>query len=181
VEEGKPIPKALVIVLALVVGACAWLVVRDIDDGGGQTAPPLSDVSLVDEVEYGSVAPNAGHTVYWVGPQEGTNVELTKQPEGGVQIRYPDEGLAAGQASIEALTIGSYPMADAEAELDDFAARPDAVVRHSPDGRRVVFSKRRPASVYFASPDNGVEVEVYDPSPQRALSLALSDDVLPLE
>ena len=179
-EDGRPIPKGLVIVLALVIGACAWLVVRDVGDDGAQTAPPLGDVSLVDETEYGSVGQNAGHIVYWVGPREGMNVELTKQPE-GVQIRYPDEDLAAGQGSIEALTIGSYPMENARAEIARLATRPDAVVRRSPDGRRVVLSKRRPTSVYFASPDNSVEVEVYDPSPQRALALALSDDVLPME
>jgi hypothetical protein len=180
VEDGGPIPKALVIVLALVIGAVAWLVARD-TGSGVQTAPPLSDVSLVDESEFGSVAQNAGHAVYWVGPQDGTNVELTKQPEGGVRIRYPDDDLAAAQGSTETLTIGSYPRADANAELDDFAARPDVVVRRSPDGRRVVLSRQRPTSVYFASPDNGVEVEVYDPSPQRAVAVALSDEVLPME
>lgn len=179
-EEGGPIPKALVIVLALVVGGVAWLVVRDTGDEA-QTAPAPGDVSLVDETEYGSVAQNAGHAVYWVGPMDGTNVELTKPPEGGVQVRYPDDDLVAGQGSAETLTIASYPMADADAELDDFAAKPDVVVRRSPDGRRVVLSRQRPTSVYFASPDNGVEVEVYDPSPQRALALALSDDLRPME
>lgn len=178
---GKPMPTAVAIALALVVGAVAWLAVRDSGEGAEQAAPPAGEASLVDEAEYGSVPKNAGHVVYWVGPRDGTNLELRTRPEGGVQIRYLDEGLIAGTGPAEMLTIGSYPMQDAEAALDYFAAKPEAIVRRSRDGRRVVFSKQVPTSVYFASSDNSVEVEVYDPSPQRALALALSDRVRPME
>jgi hypothetical protein len=52
-------------------------------------------------------------------------------------------------------------------------------VHLSPDGREIVVNPQTPTSAYFVSPDNAVEVEIYDRSPQRALRLALSSRVRP--
>jgi hypothetical protein len=35
--------------------------------------------------------------------------------------------------------------------------------------------------VYLISPDNTLQIEVYDPSPERAMELALSGQVRPAE
>jgi hypothetical protein len=53
-------------------------------------------------------------------------------------------------------------------------------VRHAPDGREVVTSVEKLTSVYFAGSEGDVQVEVYDPSYKRAMSLALSDRVQPV-
>ncbi|MGA8745184.1 MAG: hypothetical protein WB507_04905 [Solirubrobacterales bacterium] len=104
---------------------------------------------------------------------------MTELPEGGTRVRYVPKGTRAVEGSIEVLTVSSYPLSDPTTSLQGFAKRPGAVVRHANDGSEVVSSKERPTSVYFASPDNSVQVEVYDPSPQRAMSLALSGRVQP--
>ena len=64
--------------------------------------------------------------------------------------------------------------------MREFAARPGAIVRHSKDGTEVVSSREQPTSVYFVGPDKAVQVEVYDPSPRRAMQLALSGRVRPV-
>lgn len=53
-------------------------------------------------------------------------------------------------------------------------------MRHSGDGRVVVSNSKALLSVYFSAPDNSVEVEVYAPSPKRAMRLALSGRVRPI-
>ena len=89
-------------------------------------------------------------------------------------------GEEAGADSTTALAIGGYPLGDPKAALRAFAARPGAMIPHAKDGTEVVSSKEGPTSVYFPRADKGVQVEVYDPSPLRAMRLALSGRVPPV-
>jgi hypothetical protein len=45
----------------------------------------------------------------------------------------------------------------------------------------VVTNENTPNSVYIASKDSDVQVEVYDPDPDRALEIAMSGAVRPVE
>jgi len=181
-ELGRPwMMRGLVIALALVVGVVAWMATRG--DGGESTPGPSSNGSesrVVTEAELKDVAALADHPVYWAGPAPGAELELTEGPEGSVQLRYLEEGDEAGEGPAESLTVGTYPLPDADGALDAFAKRRGSVVRRSRDGRKVVVSKGTPTSAYFVSPDDSVQVEVYDPSPKRALGLALSVQVRPV-
>lgn len=169
------------IALAVVVGLVAWMVTRD-GNGDDEAAPPAAtDARLIEPAELGNVAATAGHPVYWAGEVEGRQLELTESPEGGVQVRYLEEGTEAGEGPVEALTVGSYPLPDPEQALDAFAELPGAIVRRGEDGRKVVSNNQRRSSVYFVDPDNSVQVEVYDPSPQRAMSLARSGQARPAD
>jgi hypothetical protein len=165
--------------LALVVGLVAWLATRD--DGDEPAAAPETESRIVLAGELGDAAALAGHPVYWAGPRPGTQLELTESGEGGVQVRYLEEGLEAGDESAQALTVGTYLLPDPAAALKAFGATRGSVVRRAEDGREVVVGEQSPTSAYFASPDNSVQVEVYDPSPRRALALALSGEVRPAE
>ena len=168
--------RGAVIGLALVVGVVAWLAT---DDDETPNAPAeVAEVRIVEEGDLAGLAAEIGQPIYWAGPVEGAELELTELPEqGGVQIRY----LREGADEAEALTVGSYPLPDPAGAVDAIAAEPGATVRTSRDGREVAASAERPTSAYFASPDNSVQVEVYDPSAVRALRLALSPQVRPAE
>jgi hypothetical protein len=167
-----------VVGLALVVALVAWLATRG---GDGESAAQSSgnESRIVVPAQLGDAAVLSGHPVYWAGPVAGTALELTESGEGDIQVRYLEEGAEAGDESAAALTIGSYPLSDPNGALQAFAEKPGSVVRRSKDGREVVVSEQNPTSAYFVSPDNNVQVEVYDPSPKRALSLALSGRVRP--
>jgi hypothetical protein len=121
-----------------------------------------------------------GQPIYWAGPVAGKELVLKELGEGrGVQLLYVPEGTEAGRESPKSLTIGSYPLPNPEKALKGFAERPGATVKHASDGGEVVAGAEAPTSAYFSSPDNSVQVEVYDPSAQRAMSLALSGKVQP--
>lgn len=162
----------------------AWLATRGGEDSsepelpaGGGGAP-----RIVTADELGEAASALGQPVYWAGPIAGRELELKRLPGGGgVQVVYRPQGAgvetAAGSASW--LTVGSYPLPDAKAELEGFAERPESIVRQAGDGREVVTSEKKPTSVYFVSPEGSVQVEVYDPSAQRAMTLAISGKVQP--
>ncbi len=170
-----------IVALAVIVGVIAWLVTRG-DDGGGESepAPAGFEARIVDDAELEDIAASAGHPVYWAGPMDGKELEANESKEGNVQVRYLDEGAKPGAEEKKAVTIGSYPVADPAGAVDGYAERKGAIVIRAPDGRKLVSSVEVPTSVYFASPDNSVQVEVYDPSYKRAISLARSGKVQPV-
>jgi hypothetical protein len=162
--------------VAIAVALFAWLATRE---GGEDSTASEAESRIVSEAELSETAAILGQPVYWAGPVLGTELELSELgAERGVQVRYLPQGSEAGSAE-NVLTIGSYPLADPAAALESVAERPGAIVRHTSDGREVVSNERQPTSVYFSSPDNSVQVEVYDPSARRAMALALSGKVEP--
>jgi hypothetical protein len=54
------------------------------------------------------------------------------------------------------------------------------VVRRGNGGALVWADPERPQSVYLAAPGSAYQVEVYDPLPRRALSVALSAELQPV-
>lgn len=191
--EGKAAPEAEkavrnrrilrigIVALALLVGLIAWLATRG-DDGETKPAAPSAgfEAKIVDGAELEELATSAGHAVYWAGPVPGKEIEASETAQGDFQVRYLDEGTEAGGGGAGVLTIGSYPLPDPIAAVEGFAARKGSISRSSADGREVVTSVEKPTSVYFASSDGSVQVEVYDPDAKRAMSLALSARVRPV-
>lgn len=157
-----------VIALAVVLGVATWLLTGD------DSAEPVAESERpVSVSELGEVADALAQPLYWAGPVPGTSLTLVES-ESGVQVRYEREGVDPEQA----LTVATYPLPDAARALAAFAQRPGAIVRQDAGGRRVVSNEEQPNSVYFAA--EGAQVEVYDPSPRRALTLALSGRVQPV-
>jgi len=175
-----------VIVVAVVVAIVAWVASRDGGDGSSEQAssePASTEPGpprIVTAAELQEAAADLGQTIYWAGPVAGKELELNELGEGGVQVRYLPEGTEAGEGSRAALTVGTYTLDDPEGAIEEVSKRPGEVVRELPDGRPVVTSESSPTNVYFASPDNSVQVEVYDPSAKRAMNLALSSKVQPI-
>jgi hypothetical protein len=170
--------RGTVLALAIVVGAVAWIVSGD-GEQDGEATPVAAEARIVEAGQLADAAATLGHPVYWAGPIEGSELELTEAEDGSTQVRYLEDPGEAGAESSSVLTIGSYPLPDPAAALDAFAAEPGSVVKRAANGAEVLFSESNPSSVYFVAPDNSVQVEVYHPQPQRALDLALAGDVRP--
>lgn len=172
--------RAGLIALAFVVALIAWVATQG-DDSGDEAEPAAqSPPRIVSAEELAEIAAGLGHPVYWMGQVSGRVLEVTESSDGSVTLRYQEEGLEAGEGTPAVLTVGSYPISDPAAAFDTISARPGAIVRESSEGRAVVTNEGNPTSVYFADPGNSVQVEVYDPSPKRAMALALSALVRPI-
>ena len=173
--------RAGLVSLAAVVAIIAWLATRGDDqasDSGAAQAEP--SVAIVSPAGLAAAGAKLGQPVYWAGSLPGTELELEELSEGGARVIYLPTGEEAGADSTAALAIGSYPLGDPEGALREFAAPPGSIVRHSSEGTEVVSSREQPTSVYFVGTDKAVQVEVYDPSPRRAMRLALSGRVRPV-
>jgi hypothetical protein len=126
-----------------------------------------------------SIARSAGHPVYWAGPFNGT-YELTTIADGRTYIRYLPPGIPVGDPSLH-LTIGTYVRPSAPFEsVRSAALKKHAVIKTMKDGSLAVQYRNRPSSVYLVFPGALYEVEVYDPNPATALSLATTGKVVPI-
>ncbi len=134
--------------------------------------------TIVSPAGLAAAAKSVSHPVYWAGPRAGSVYELS-QPEGRFYVRYLSAGAKAG-ASVSALTVGTYPVANAFSIVQRLAARPDSVQVPVTGGAIAFYGKSAPSSVYLAFPGSNVEVEVYDPAPGGARQLVTSGKIVPL-
>jgi hypothetical protein len=121
-----------------------------------------------------------GHPVYWAGAEPGKKYELTITNSQNIFIRYLDPGVPIGAKDVAALTVGTYPAHDATAALQHEATKPGASTHSAPGGGFVLTNSNVPQSVYLAYPNTDYQIEVYDPDPSKALSLATSGAIVPI-
>lgn len=144
--------------------------------GSAQATKPIE--ATVDRLlELSSVV---GHPVYWAGARPGKKYELTIDNDQNIFIRYLDPGVPIGSKDVSSLTVGTYPVQDAVAALQHEADKPGASTDSAPSGGFVLTSSDAPQSVYLAFPNSNYEIEIYDPDPRRALSLAKSGAIVPI-
>jgi hypothetical protein len=164
-------------VLLAAVAVVAFLVLRNNDNGNSEPASTngpegISQQGLTD------LSNSVDHPVYWAGPRRGSSYELTIADDGNIFIRYLAPDTPVGSRQVASLTIGTYPAAGAN--LQKAAERPGAKTGQTPDGALVVTNSSNPTSVYIGAPDADHQVEVYDPNPKEAFSLATSGAVVPI-
>jgi hypothetical protein len=124
-----------------------------------------------------AVSDEAGHPVYWVGPRRNRKYELTRTTNGRIFIRYLPPRAAIGNQRPEYTIVGTYPMNDALGVLRRLSKQEGKKSTSIPGGGIAVYSTSAPTNVYVAFPGSDVQIEVFDPSPSRALRLATSGRV----
>jgi hypothetical protein len=167
------------VALALVVGVVVWLLARGGDDS---TPAPVNAPTAATAEDLAALPATVGHPVYWAGPRSGFTYELTRTSDDRIYIRYLPEGVPIGSDKPDYLAVGTYPSQNALAVVRGIAKDLLHVkaVRLSGGGAAVQDTKH-PTSVYLAYPRSDYQIEVYDPSPARALQLAVSGKILPVE
>jgi hypothetical protein len=147
--------------------------------GNDKPSQPAGAASSTSEAELRKLAASAPHPVYWAGPRAGQTYELTRTSDGRIYVRYLPEGVKAGDPRPQFLTVGTYPRANAFAELKRAANADGASSRPLPQGGLAVVSPGS-SSVYFGYPGARYQVEVYAPSAGSARQLVFGGQVVPI-
>ena len=164
-------PYGVALVLVALAAAGAW----HFFGPSSSAAKPSSVGTTVANLE--AIAKQVHHPVYWAGRMSGHAYELTMTKDGRIYIRYLPSGVEVGDPRPAYTTVGTYPRANAYATLSAGAKAKGATYYKTQSGALVVVNKSVPNSVYFAFPKTAYLMEVYDPSPSRALNLVLSGSV----
>lgn len=171
----------MALLVALLAGLLVWQLLGGGDDDGAETseeAPGAPRVVSVEELR--EAAGSSQIPVYWIGPQDGAELELSEVGEARVFVRYLTDGAEAGDPKPAFLAIGAYRLPNAVAALKANAKRTGAELRKAPRGAFAWQDPDSPTSVYVARPGEAFQIEVYDPDPKRALSTALSPRLRPV-
>jgi hypothetical protein len=123
---------------------------------------------------------SVGHPGYWAGPRNDA-YELTGDVNASIFVRYLPRGVPAGSRRRTSLTVATYPFADAYGTFEAASRRPGAIDGRTSDGGLAVGAKSNPTNVHAAYPEVALQIEVYDPRPGRAFTLATAGATVPIE
>jgi hypothetical protein len=163
-------------ILAIVAISVSWILARN--DGDEQALK--GDSGEVTLAQLKQLDEEAGHPVYWAGPRENATYELTRTADGGIYIRYLPTGSEATSRDRH-LSVGTYPYPHAYDTIRKVADRAGSRSSRIPGGGIATWSANRPRSAYIAFPQIDLQIEVYDPSPDRARELAFSGAIVRID
>jgi hypothetical protein len=177
---------AAVFVVATAVSAVVWLVVRDREGNG--TATPTAPVTQAPRSSVARTRPRSlralsrllGQPIYWAGPEPRRKLELTRTPTHRVYIRYLPLSVPIGDRRGTYLIVGTYRVKNAYAAIKKASRQSGTHLLRLRGGMIGVYNDNYPTNVYFAAPHSAYQVEVYDPSPKRALALIRSGLIRPI-
>jgi hypothetical protein len=161
---------------ALVVATAAIAVLELRGDAGKSLRLQLGVPTETSVSELRSYASEA-RPVFWAGPPSSGRLEVTRTSHGALYVRYLPPGVELGDRHPIYTTIATYPLPNALAAMKRSAAAPGFKRAEAPRGGLAVWRRSRPTSVYLAYPGRDFLVEVFDPSPRRARTLATAGDV----
>jgi hypothetical protein len=170
-------PAGIAVSVALVALAIVFAA-----QGGGADRPAPADASphLADADDLAALEGSLGHPLYWVGTRDGDDLEVSEEADGSVYLRYLPAGVEAGDPRQRFLTVGTYPVASAAAALRRSAASEGGRIELVANGGVVLLTPASPHSAYLAYPGSGLQVEVYEPQPGRALELIRAGAIRPV-
>jgi hypothetical protein len=173
-----------VVAVAVAVAFVVWLLVRNGDSnnassGQSQTVEAISPVAASPD-RLRDLSAEVGRPIYWVGPRADDTYELTRTSQDRIYIRYLPSGVPVGTKDASYTIVGTYPVAHAYGVLEALAKKSGEISFTAPHGGIAVYGTSRPTNVYLAYPGSDVQIEVYDPSAERARELISSGQVSPV-
>jgi hypothetical protein len=148
-------------------------------ESGRQASSGAAEVVSADSLREASSA--GGTPIYWAGEQDGAELELSRPDEDRTYVRYLTGDAEAGDQRADFLTVSTYVQPNAVAVLHRQSKRSGGTMGHAPGSATVYYDRANPRSVYLAYPGSSIEVEVYDPSFERALRLVDSGQVVAVD
>jgi hypothetical protein len=168
-----------VIASIALLAVAAVLAITGGGDDGADTIEPLAP-QIVAAEDLAAAEEAAGHEVYWAGARKGSRLELSVESDGSVFLRYLTPGAQAGDPSPNFLTVGTYPVPEAQEALRRAAREAGGTLGRVEGGGMTLENPSSRGSVYLAYPESDLQIEIYDPKPGRALALVRAGAIAPV-
>jgi hypothetical protein len=170
-----------VIAIAVAAGLVAWLLLRD--NGGSSnskqtsaTGSTVPGATAFTAARLARLARTVQHPIFWLGPKRGFTYEVTQTTNGKIYVRYLPAGVDVG-SNKPYLTVATYPFPGAYAAISKQANARGAVTAKLANSGLAVLDDGYPESVHLAYPGVDYQVEVYDPTPAKAMQLVSAEQV----
>lgn len=168
--------------LLAIAGVAVWLIFNS----GSGSKTPTQTVAVIQPVGLSvsglrTLAATLGQVhaqpIYWAGAKARDLYELRRTSNGNVYVRYLPPNVKVGSPKASYLTVATYSFIGAYPALQKVAGNQAVAI---PDGGIAFVDAKDPKSVHVAFPNVNYQVEVYDPSPATALSVASSGSIRPV-
>jgi hypothetical protein len=170
-----------VVAVALLIGLVVWLLVRGNGSGTESTTTGSAFGPIAaTQGDLRSRSIDEGHPIYWAGPKTDTTYELTRTSNGRIFIRYLPKGVPVGVDKADYTIVGTYPVPNATGVLEGLAKKSGEHKLLVPGGGIAVYSSSHPTNVYVAYRGSNLQIEVFDPSAERAVGIVTSGQVVPV-
>ena len=173
-----------IVAVAIAVAFVVWLLVRSGDSNtpatGGTTTGQASGPAATTTDELRALSAELDHPIYWAGAVPDRTYELTRTSDDRIFIRYLPPNVPVGNRQAAFTIVGTYPVENSYDVLQKLSKKPDESSFSAPLGGFAVYSTTQPNNVYLAYPGSNLQIEVYDPSAQRARELITSGQVAPV-
>lgn len=110
---------------------------------------------------------------YWAGSMTGAKYTLTVSKSNQVVIRYLPDGVGLDSLSPNFREIATYPTKNAFATTALAGRNIGNVGFTNADGNSVFYTKARPTNVHIGIKGKDIQVEIFDPTVDQSLGLAL--------
>ena len=110
--------------------------------------------------------------VFWTGPMTKSLYMLNTKKSGQSILTYLPQKVNSQKVVVNTRVIGTYYSQKAFAESLNIAASDGNVSFKNADGNLVFYLKDRETGVFVAIPNSSYQIEIYDPIPGQAISIA---------
>jgi hypothetical protein len=155
-----------------------------------QFSPQLADRTTLSAQTSGGVCLTEGELkeiirenkiqAYWTGPLKDATYSINSTTAGQVFIRYIPKGEECGSTAASFRVIATYAETDAFSATQQAGNQAEGVSLANTDGSVVFFNKNSPSNVYVAYPGIDFQIEIYDPNPKTAVTLATTSNQIQL-
>lgn len=117
-------------------------------------------------------------TVYWVGPLANNLYTLNTSKPSQIILTYLPQKNESKSVIADSRVVGTYWAPNAFADSLNFASEPGIASFKNANGNVVFYPRERTTGVFVAIPNTKYQIEIYDPIPGQAISIASLRDQL---
>jgi hypothetical protein len=136
-----------------------------------------TDQVVLTEPELRQIVSELGKTIYWAGPMANAKYTLSVTDTAAF-VRYLPDGEGAEDAGMNYLVVATYEINAAYDAVLTAGNEQDGISISNSDGAAIYYNKTSPNNVYLAYPNTNYQIEIFDPSADRALQIATSSGLL---
>ena len=119
-------------------------------------------------------------TAYWAGPVANATYSINTSNVGQVFVRYVLNGQNCDSENKDFRVIATYTVSGAYESTKAAGSQANGVSLANADGSIVYFNKDVPTNVYLAYQGLDYQIEIYDPNPKDAVTLATTANKIQL-
>lgn len=171
---------AIVVAAAVIVAVLVWVLAGSGGDKNTSGSTKSAAPTAATQAQLAQLAAKLKHPIYWAGAKAGYTYELTQTSDGNVYVRYLPPGVKVGDKRADFLTVGTYPETNPMRSLSNALKRKGTQRFAVPQSGTAVQDSAHPTSVYMTYPNSSLLLEIFEPSPAAARSVARSGAIQPL-